>query len=275
MNTGILLVLIALVASAFFPTSSSSSPVDFPFLAEGGIRGDSIPVDPSPEPEGECVITALILRGSAEVDVIDPGACGSGMSTRPLSAEDSFDAPFTVKTDAKTLVELSLPDGSVIRIGPNSKLEIDNFHCNEDDPPFSFQLNSGSMWGKVLPGSGEEQTLRIGTENGVVGVKDGTFSVAMRKLDTVFKRKIIELYPPEYRSMAQGLDTNMTLDVPVKGTATNVAVFKGSVDVEDRLFYKTTTVTADREFLIGLDGVPSVVEPLKRGRGFDEDGNLP
>ena len=197
------------------------------------------------------------------------------MSTRPLSAEDSFDAPFTVKTDAKTLVELSLPDGSVIRIGPNSKLEIDNFHCNEDDPPFSFQLNSGSMWGKVLPGSGEEQTLRIGTENGVVGVKDGTFSVAMRKLDTVFKRKIIELYPPEYRSMAQGLDTNMTLDVPVKGTATNVAVFKGSVDVEDRLFYKTTTVTADREFLIGLDGVPSVVEPLKRGRGFDEDGNLP
>lgn len=251
------------------PASISVQPLQSDRACVGG--NDSIPFDPGPE--DECRVTARILRGAAQVRVPD-GGCGVGYAERPLIDGDSFGPSSKVMTGTGGLVELSFPDGNVVRVGPGSTLFIDYVRCTSDDSPVSLRLDFGSMWSRTVSAADGGTSMRVETDEAVASAGGTTFVMERYELDTIFKRSIIELYPPEYRHLAEGLDTTMRIDVPFEGTVTRVAVFDGGVDMTESFADKRIRVAAGEEATAGIESIPTQPGPIGGRNGFNASGEF-
>lgn len=271
MRNGLVLILFFLTCA--FPHVAPAFAIEPAAFLNPDYRGghDTLPYAAPPEPE--CTVTATVLRGTASIEKDDVG-CGAGRSSSSLSSGDSFGAGASITTGTRSLVELSLPDGSVVRIGPNSTLTVNNAHCEEGDSPFSLRLMLGSMWSKVSPAIGGDTKMLVETENAVTGVRGTTFLVEMFMLDTVYQRRIVDLYPPEYLTAIEDLDTNMTVDVPFQGLVTRVAVFEGSVEVTEYMTDRSVVVDAGEETLAGVMVAPFDTETVRARDGFDGSGEF-
>ncbi len=84
-----------------------------------------------------------------------------------------------VETGKRTRLELTLADGSAVRMGPLSRarLETAAFGRSPEDRKVSARLLIGNLWASVARAVGGESRFEVRTENAVAGVRGTTFRV--------------------------------------------------------------------------------------------------
>ncbi len=87
-----------------------------------------------------------------------------------------------VETGANTRVELTTSDGSVVRVGPETKLLLKSAYFGSSGVKrFSVKLLFGRLWSKVRGLVGSRSKFEVVTDNAVAGVRGTTFRVDARK----------------------------------------------------------------------------------------------
>jgi hypothetical protein len=96
-----------------------------------------------------------------------------------LATGDAIYQGDVVETARRTRIELTLADGSVLRLGPLSRVELDTaaFGTGADDRKVSARLRVGNVWAKVTRAVGGEARFEVKTDNAVAGVRGTTFRV--------------------------------------------------------------------------------------------------
>ena len=84
-----------------------------------------------------------------------------------------------IDTGKRTRLELTLADGSVVRLGPLSRatLERARFGSTPEDRTFSARLFVGAVWANVAKAVAGDARFEVRTENAVAGVRGTTFRV--------------------------------------------------------------------------------------------------
>jgi hypothetical protein len=86
-----------------------------------------------------------------------------------------------IATEAKSRLELTLADQSILRVGPTSQALIDAAQFQGDERRFSAKLVLGNVWAKVTSALGSDQKFEVTTDRAVAGVRGTTFRVDSRK----------------------------------------------------------------------------------------------
>lgn len=84
-----------------------------------------------------------------------------------------------VKTGDGARAELTFPDGSVVRVGPNAELKLDGaaFDGKSKEVKVEATLVGGQAWAKVAKLVGDESQFNLKTNNAVAGVRGTVFRV--------------------------------------------------------------------------------------------------
>jgi hypothetical protein len=103
----------------------------------------------------------------------------AGGKTEALAMGSALAEGDQVETQRRTRLELTLADGSVVRMGPLSRarLETAAFGKTTEDRRVSARLLVGNVWANVAKAVGGEARFEVRTENAVAGVRGTTFRV--------------------------------------------------------------------------------------------------
>jgi hypothetical protein len=86
-----------------------------------------------------------------------------------------------IKTGDKARLELEAPDGSVIRLGPNSSTTLDcNAKFEDLSQKISMKLVLGTIWSHVTHALGGDNAMDIQTDRAIAGVRGTTFSFEVK-----------------------------------------------------------------------------------------------
>ena len=118
-------------------------------------------------PADEAPMHATLVEGIVTVTLASGGPAG------PLAEGDSLHQGDTVVTQPGARAEISMPSGSVIRLGESTRMTLGQV---EPGKAFSAKLFLGNLWTKVHKLISAE-TFHIETENGVAGVRGTEFRV--------------------------------------------------------------------------------------------------
>jgi ferric-dicitrate binding protein FerR (iron transport regulator) len=131
-------------------------------------------------------------RNSATVSILDGSATNSSGGTAAPAALAVGATVFEndiVETAASSRMELKLKDGSVIRVGPASKLALKSAYFGEGgEKKFSAKLFFGRVWSKVSGLVGSDSKFEVETDNAVAGVRGTTFRVDAKTDKSVLVR---------------------------------------------------------------------------------------
>jgi hypothetical protein len=107
----------------------------------------------------------------------------AGAHEERLSMGSKVHAGDTVETGKRTRLELKLGDGSALRLGPASRVELAaaSFGRSPEDRKVSATLAVGSVWANVVRSVGGSSRFEVETENAVAGVRGTTFRVDAAK----------------------------------------------------------------------------------------------
>jgi len=126
------------------------------------------------------------------VDVNPCGGFGDGVVTfvqgdasagdETLAKGSSVSNGSTITTKGRTRLEIRLPDKSVLRIGPQSKVELNCavFGKSAEDRKVNAKLVVGDIWAKFAHLVGADEKFELQTQNAVVGVRGTIFTVNSR-----------------------------------------------------------------------------------------------
>jgi hypothetical protein len=125
----------------------------------------------APGGKGKPAATVTFLDGAASRSAagkVEPLSEGS-----PLSEGDE------VETQRRTRLELTLADGSVVRLGPTSRARLETavFGRSPEERTVSARLLVGNVWASVAKAVGGEARFEVKTDNAVAGVRGTTFRV--------------------------------------------------------------------------------------------------
>lgn len=97
---------------------------------------------------------------------------------RPVQVGSRVAAGTKIRTGPKARVELEAPDGSMVRLGPNSKLGIDEATAAKNSRKVGLRLWAGRVWASVTKAlTGSESRFEVRTSNAVAGVRGTSFTV--------------------------------------------------------------------------------------------------
>ncbi|MDQ6787985.1 MAG: FecR family protein [Acidobacteriota bacterium] len=98
----------------------------------------------------------------------------------------------TLRTGAGQRLEITLKDGSVMRISPNSALEFNP--CDETKPgnPIKVKTILGKTWYHITKALGGDNKFEVETERALVGVRGTTFEVSYDPKSTISTVHVIE-----------------------------------------------------------------------------------
>jgi ferric-dicitrate binding protein FerR (iron transport regulator) len=127
------------------------------------------------------VVRAEETVNSAQVSFVEGQAFSAYRGTGralPLALNGTVEENDVVTTLDNAKVELKLKDGSVIRIGPATKLQLKSAYFGKaGEKRFSAKLFFGRVWSKVTGLVGSESKFEVETDNAVAGVRGTTFRV--------------------------------------------------------------------------------------------------
>jgi hypothetical protein len=143
---------------------------------------------------GSLVAAALLAAAAGPVPAAGPGPAGSvtflaGEATRLANGKPEKLAlgslvyeSDVVETRARTRLELTLQDQSLLRLGPQAKVRLATatFGRSPEDRKVSAELVVGDVWAKVTKAIGAGGRFEVQTENAVAGVRGTTFRVDAR-----------------------------------------------------------------------------------------------
>ena len=133
------------------------------------------------------MLLALALAAAARADA--PAATVSfldGEATRAAGGKSERLAQGSalregdeVETRKRTRLELTLADGSVVRMGPLSRVTLETaaFARSGGDRKVSARLLVGKVWANVARAVGGDSRFEVKTDNAVAGVRGTTFRV--------------------------------------------------------------------------------------------------
>lgn len=131
-------------------------------------------------------------RGSATVSFLEGSSTfqtGGEGKAKALKKDAEVFENDTVTTGAQGRVELKMKDGSIVRIGPASKLQLRSAHfVANESKRFNFKLLFGKVWSKVNGLVGNNAKFEVETDNAVAGVRGTTFRVDANKDKSVLVR---------------------------------------------------------------------------------------
>ncbi len=106
----------------------------------------------------------------------------AGGRTEELARGSEVRQGDVLETRARTRLEITLPDRSVIRIGPRSRIELVSafFSRSADERKVTARIAVGNLWAKVARAAGGASRFEVQTENAVAGVRGTTFRVDAR-----------------------------------------------------------------------------------------------
>jgi hypothetical protein len=119
-------------------------------------------------------------RAAATVTFLDGEASRSaGGKAEPLAEGSPLSEGDEVETRRRTRLELTLADGSVVRLGPSSRVRLETaaFGRSPEERKVSARLLVGNVWANVAKAVGGEARFEVQTENAVAGVRGTTFRV--------------------------------------------------------------------------------------------------
>ncbi len=122
---------------------------------------------------------------AAQVTLLDGTASvwkgGDEAKKAALAVGAQVAAGDAVVVGEKSFVELTLPDKSVVRVAPSSKLVLEAvLFEGTGERKFSARLMIGSVWSKVSTVLGGDSKFEVKTDNAVAGVRGTTFRVDAR-----------------------------------------------------------------------------------------------
>ena len=136
---------------------------------------------------------ALSAGPGASVVTYADGTCfsgeGPGGPWAPVKKGDAVKDGAYVRTESASKLELTLPDGSVLRLGDDTLFQIET-SLPKKDKGTSFSVLLGKTWAKVRTVSGG-QTFDVKTKTAVAGVRGTVFSVLAQQ-DTATTVKVFE-----------------------------------------------------------------------------------
>ena len=129
----------------------------------------------------------------AEVSFVEGKALaqkGANGAWTPLARGSKLAADYTIKTEKGAKIELKLPDGSIIRLSPGSRVALKSLMAQgaKDESKASFKLSAGKLWANVSKVVGNERKFEVTTGNAVAGVRGTVFRVdALEEQATVVR----------------------------------------------------------------------------------------
>jgi hypothetical protein len=136
---------------------------------------------------------ALWAAGGASTITYADGKClagsGPGGPWTPIKKGDTVKDGQYVKTEAGSKVEITLPDGSALRLGDNTLFQLEASKPKKDKGS-SFSVLLGKTWAKVKSVSGQGN-FEVKTKTAVAGVRGTVFSVLAQQ-DTATTVKVFE-----------------------------------------------------------------------------------
>jgi hypothetical protein len=121
----------------------------------------------------EGLATVSLLKGQA---FLSPR--GDESKKQELKVGAAASEGDAVTTGEGSLLELTLPDRSVIRVAPSSRLLLEKTHFEPSGArTFSARLLFGSVWSKVSTVLGGDTKFEVKTDTAVAGVRGTTFRV--------------------------------------------------------------------------------------------------
>ncbi|RJO68637.1 MAG: hypothetical protein C4523_07055 [Myxococcales bacterium] len=117
--------------------------------------------------------TVSLLEGQAQAR---QGATGDW---KPVAQGDAFSAEWVVRTEKGSRLELKLPDGSVLRVAPDSRIQLKSLLATgeKDKPGMSFKVEAGKIWANVSKALGSDRKFEVATDSAVAGVRGTVFRV--------------------------------------------------------------------------------------------------
>jgi ferric-dicitrate binding protein FerR (iron transport regulator) len=114
----------------------------------------------------------------------------AGGKSEALSKGSSLSEGDEVETHRRSRLELTLADGSVVRLGPLARARLDtaSFGKTVQDRKVSARLLVGNVWANVAKAVGGDARFEVKTENAVAGVRGTTFRVDASKDRSVVVR---------------------------------------------------------------------------------------
>lgn len=139
-------------------------------------------------------VTVSLIEGSAQmlpkklVGEAETGPPGDA-AWKPLKKGQALSEGDAVRTAAGGRMELMLPDGSRLRLGPESTITLNASHLGEGGTrQVSVSLWVGRLWAKVAKKIGGDSSFEVETHNAVAGVRGTSFAVlAQADLSSVVK----------------------------------------------------------------------------------------
>ncbi|MDD5222736.1 MAG: FecR family protein [bacterium] len=124
--------------------------------------------EPAASPQAK--ITALEGEVSYSLD---------GKTFQPVKLGGEIPVSATVKTGAGTRLELSLPDGSMMRMSGNSQMKLAAMAYQQEtkNRDYKFRLDLGKMWAKARNISERGSKFEVETATAVTGVRGTVFRV--------------------------------------------------------------------------------------------------
>lgn len=122
--------------------------------------------------EAKGLVTVSLLEGKASV------VRENEKIAHPLQKGADVSEGDTVTTEKSSRLELSLKDGSKLRLGPSTKVTLTETHFRNEARNVTVSMWVGRLWAKVAKAVGASDTFEVGTRNAVAGVRGTSFAVA-------------------------------------------------------------------------------------------------
>jgi hypothetical protein len=130
---------------------------------------------------------AVCLAAQGEVTFLEGSASrlpASGPKVA-LSLESPIDRGDLLETGEGARLEITLPDKSVVRLAPSSRLRLDEAAFSHGGRSVKATLLLGKVWSKVSSVFGSERDFEVRTEHAVAGVRGTIFRVDADKAKAV------------------------------------------------------------------------------------------
>lgn len=98
-----------------------------------------------------------------------------------LAVGTEVEAKDVLTTEARSRLEITLADQSLMRLAPSSQAELSVAEFQDDTRKVSAKLVLGNVWAKVATSLGGDQKFEVTTEKAVAGVRGTTFRVDANK----------------------------------------------------------------------------------------------
>jgi hypothetical protein len=124
-------------------------------------------------PSGAEAAVASLVSGKVEI-----AAKAAPDAWHPLKQGGAVEEGDRIRTAEGARAEVSLPDGSRVRIGSKSEVTLETAAFKGDQRErVSIEVGLGRLWAKVAKAVSGENNFEVATKNGVAGVRGTTFAV--------------------------------------------------------------------------------------------------